>query len=40
MTLFSRLGLLWCRLMHAADMWPSRGMVRCGVCFRQRKVAW
>lgn len=36
----SGLGGLWCRLMHAAPMWPIRGSYQCRTCGRSYPVPW
>jgi len=35
-----RIGALWCRLMHAAPMWPMRGRYTCRKCGRSYPVPW
>ena len=35
-----RIGVLWCRLMHAAPMWPIHGSYRCRICRRSYPVPW
>lgn len=35
-----RLGVWWCRLMHAAPMWPMRGRYTCRTCGRSYAVPW
>ena len=37
---WSRVGGLWCRIMHHAPMWPSCGYYRCSVCLRTYPVLW
>lgn len=39
-TFWSRIGELWCTLMHPAPMWPSHGYYRCAVCLRTHPVPW
>ena len=34
------LGLLWCRLMHDAAMWPFRSSYQCRKCGRMHPVRW
>ena len=36
----SRIGDLWCRLMHAEPMWPSHGRYECRSCGRRFQVSW
>jgi hypothetical protein len=36
----TRVGGLWCRLMHAEPMWPSHGQYECRTCGRRFQVAW
>ena len=36
----SRIGDLWCRLMHAEPMWPSHGRYECRSCGRRFQVGW
>jgi len=31
---------LWCRLMHAAPMWPAHGQYECRTCGRRHRVCW
>lgn len=37
---WNRAGTLWCTLMHASPMWPSRGYYRCSICLRTYPVLW
>jgi hypothetical protein len=37
---WSRLQILWCKLTHAAPMWPTHGYYRCPVCLRKYPVPW
>jgi hypothetical protein len=36
----SRIGDLWCRVMHAEPMWPTHGRYQCRVCGRRFQVYW
>ncbi len=36
----TRIGDLWCRLMHAAPMWPAHGQYECWTCGRRFQVFW
>ena len=35
-----RIGVLWCRLMHDAPMWPIHGTYRCRICGSAYPVPW
>jgi len=35
-----RLGVLWCRLMHNAPMWPIHATYRCRICMRSYPIPW
>lgn len=37
---FEKLGILWCKYLHAAVMWPIHGHYSCRVCHRQYPVLW
>ncbi|MBZ5570234.1 MAG: hypothetical protein LAN64_20640 [Acidobacteriia bacterium] len=39
-SLFERLGIRWCRMMHNSPMWPMRGHYRCRTCGRNFLIAW
>ena len=39
-SLFERLGIRWCRVMHDSPMWPIRGGYRCRSCGRRFHVPW
>lgn len=39
-SLGSRLGRLWCQVMHPAPMWPVKGYYQCPACFRSYPVPW
>jgi hypothetical protein len=34
------LGVLWCRFLHDAPMWPIHGAYRCRICARRYAVPW
>ena len=34
------LGVWWCRMQHAAILWPIHGEYRCAECYRRYPVAW
>ena len=34
------LSMWWCRLQHAAILWPIHGEYRCAQCYRRYPVAW
>jgi len=34
----TRIADLWCRLMHAAPMWPAHGQYECRTCGRRYPV--
>jgi hypothetical protein len=36
----TRIGGLWCRLMHTEPMWPSHGQYECRACGRRFQVGW
>jgi hypothetical protein len=36
----TRIGDLWCRLMHTEPMWPAHGRYECRTCGRQFPVCW
>jgi hypothetical protein len=36
----TRIGDLWCRLMHTEPMWPSHGQYECRTCGRRFQVSW
>ena len=36
----SRLGALWCSVMHGAPMWPMHGTYQCRECGRCYPVPW
>jgi len=36
----TRIGDLWCRLMHTEPMWPAHGQYECRTCGRRFQVAW
>jgi hypothetical protein len=36
----TRIGDLWCRLMHAEPMWPAHGHYECRTCGRRFPVFW
>lgn len=36
----TRLGILWCSVMHNDAMWPIRGNYRCRTCGRYYLVPW
>ena len=36
----TRIGDLWCRLMHTEPMWPSHGQYECRTCGRRFQVGW
>ena len=40
LSLFERLGVLWCHAMHNSPMWPIRGEYRCRKCGRGFQIAW
>jgi hypothetical protein len=39
-SLFERIGVWWCRVMHDSPMWPIRGHYSCRACGRQYRVPW
>lgn len=39
-TAVSRLGEMWCDLMHDAPMWPIHGQYECRTCGRRHRVGW
>jgi hypothetical protein len=36
----SKLGRMWCDLMHDAPMWPIHGQYECRTCGRRYPVRW
>jgi hypothetical protein len=36
----SKLGEMWCDLMHNAPMWPIHGQYECRTCGRRHPVRW
>lgn len=36
----SKLGEFWCRLVHEEIMWPVNGYYECRVCLRRYPVVW
>jgi hypothetical protein len=40
MDLLTRLGVLWCALMHDAPMWPIHGSYQCRICAQSYRVPW
>lgn len=36
----TRIGNLWCKLMHTDPMWPSHGHYECRTCGRRHQVCW
>lgn len=40
LSIFERLLVLWCRLMHHATMWPINGRYECRICGRTYAVPW
>jgi hypothetical protein len=36
----TRIGTLWCRVMHAEPMWPAHGQYECRRCGRRHPVCW
>lgn len=36
----TRIGTLWCRVMHAEPMWPAHGQYECRRCGRRHRVCW
>jgi len=36
----SKLGGIWCDLMHNAPMWPIHGQYECRTCGRRHPVGW
>jgi hypothetical protein len=36
----SKLGELWCDLMHDSPMWPIHGQYECRTCGRRHPVGW
>ena len=36
----SKLGGMWCDLMHNAPMWPIHGQYECRTCGRRHPVRW
>lgn len=39
-TIWSKLGEIWCRVMHDEVMWPVCGKYQCRVCMRAYRVVW
>ena len=38
--LLNKISEAWCKTMHSAPMWPSRGSYQCRVCLRRFPVTW
>jgi hypothetical protein len=38
--MWTRIGELWCRMMHRNAMWPMHGKYICQQCLREYPVAW
>jgi hypothetical protein len=36
----TRIGDLWCSVMHAEPMWPAHGQYECRTCGRRHRVCW